>query len=77
MKPPKLRIILKVMERVIYFTLLFVGCYFIHKGSVIERFVEERTNFAEFDEQIRELPSILTYIENTVGETLSRFEDST
>ena len=71
MEPPKLRIILKVMERVIYFTLLFVGCYFIHKGSVIERFVEERTNFAEFDEEIQELPSILTYIEKTGGETLA------
>ena len=72
MKPPKPKLVLKVVEKVVYSALLFVGCYFIHKGSVIERFVQERTNFADFDEGIREIPTILTYIEKTGGETLSQ-----
>ena len=70
MKPPKLKLVLKVVEKVVYFALLFGGCCFIHKGSVIDRFVQERTNFADFDEEIREIPTILTYIEKTGGETL-------
>ena len=46
-----------------YFILSILGCYFIHKGEVFNRFRFGKTFFAEYDEQVSELPTILTYIE--------------
>ena len=45
-----------------YFILSILGCYFIHKGEVFNRFRFGKTFFAEYDEQVSELPTILTWL---------------
>ena len=63
--------ILKLLENLPYFSLLGLGIYFIYMGDVIPRFWVGRTNFAEYEEEMDELPTISTFVyhENlTLGE---------
>ena len=44
-----------------YFSLLYLGCYFIAKVDVLERFQHKKTNLAEYTERMLELPTISTW----------------
>ena len=68
--------VLKLLDNLLYFSLLGLGIYFIYIGDVIPRFWIGRTNFAEYEEVMNELPTISTYIRNvpenyTMGKDLS------
>ena len=41
---------------------LWLGLYFIHKGDVWERYRLQRTNYATFEEEISEIPTIVTCV---------------
>ena len=47
----------------VYLAMLCLGIYFINEGAVLERFQMKRTNFAESNERVNELPTILTHLE--------------
>ena len=46
-----------------YFAMLCLGICFINEGAVLERFRMKRTNFAESNERVNELPTILAHIQ--------------
>ena len=50
------------LERLFYSILLGVGCYLIYEGDVVQKYLRRRTNFAIHEEDISELPTIVTYI---------------
>ena len=52
----------KIIDVVVYLLLLGLGLYFIRHGAIFERFLKKRTQFAEFFEDIIELPTILTFV---------------
>ena len=54
---------LQVLDIIVHIHLLIAGLYFIYHGNIFQRFLKGRTQFAEFEEDITELPTILTYIE--------------
>ena len=56
--------VFKAIQRALNFLLVGVGIYFIYMGDVIPRFWLGRTNFAEYQEVMNELPTISTYIIN-------------
>ena len=60
--------LLKILDYSIYASLLFLGCYFIIEGDVVEKYQSKRTNFAEYLEPVTELPSITTYIHSYYGD---------
>ena len=57
-------LIIRVFKTLVYCTLFAVGCYFIYEGQVIQRYTLGRTNFAEFDEELREFPTIVFFIDD-------------
>ena len=54
---------LTLLDRVAYLFMLGLGVYFINQGNVIQKFQMEGTNFGVYEEQITELPTIVTYME--------------
>ena len=50
-----------ILQKVIYFGLLSLGCYFIYQGQVVQRFIIQRTDFSEYSETVSELPTLLTF----------------
>ena len=55
--------LLNALDRLVYFTLVFVGIFFIYQGEVVPKFSWKRTNFAErLGGTISELPTIVTYL---------------
>ena len=56
--------IIRLINTLVYCTLFAVGCYFIYQGQVIQRFTLGRTNFAEFEEELEEFPTILFFIDD-------------
>ena len=57
-----LNVFFHCLDTLLYFALSIVGYYLIYEGGVIDKFKIQRTNFAEYVENIDELPTILTYI---------------
>ena len=53
---------LKIADKLFHFGLMFLGFYFIYKGDIWVRFQHKRTNFAEYDEPMVELPAIMSWI---------------
>ena len=53
------------LDQLIYSAFLFLACYFIYVGDVLDKFRSKRTNFAEYLEPVTELPTITTYIQST------------
>ena len=51
-----------VAYRLVYLGLLGLGIFFIFEGDVIQRFQLKRTNWAVYEEEIFEFPTIITYI---------------
>ena len=56
--------VLQILENLLYLALLGLGIYFIYMGDVIPRYWLGRTNIAEYQEVMNELPTISTYIIN-------------
>ena len=54
--------VIKIINILTYLLLLGLGIYFIHHGAVFERFLKKRTQYAEYLEDVTELPTILTYV---------------
>ena len=54
---------LRVFDIIVHLNFLLVGLYFIYHGEIFPRFLKGRTQFAEFEEDIKELPTVLAYIE--------------
>ena len=54
---------LQVFDVIVHLNFLLVGIYFVYHGEIYPRYLKGRTQFAEFEEDITELPTILTYIE--------------
>ena len=60
----------EAFDKLAYGILSIVGCYFIYKGGVLQRFNERKTFFVEYDEPVTELPSLLTYIDSPIRRDL-------
>ena len=58
-----LNVCIRLIGHLVYLAMLCLGIYFIYEGAVYERFQMKRTNFAESNEHVIELPTILTHIE--------------
>ena len=58
-----LKLLLVVIDKVLYMAFLCTGIYFIYQGKVLERFLLERTDFSEYDEAITELPTLVAYVD--------------
>ena len=56
------RIALSAIDKFSYVALAILGFYFIYQGQVIQRFSEEKTIFAEYDEALEEFPTMTTHI---------------
>ena len=69
------KIVLFVIENMIYITLLGVGIYFIYEGDVVQRYHRQRTNFAVYEEPMAELPTIVTYVQLASNEQIELMED--
>ena len=65
----------EVIDKLAYGILAIVGCYFIYKDGVLQRFSERKTFFAEYDEPVTELPSLLTYIDSPIRRDLKYGRD--
>ena len=57
------RQIFEVLDKVVYLILTIVGAYFIIQGEVVPRYVQRRTNFYQYEEDISELPTITTFMD--------------
>ena len=53
-----------ILDKLVYIVFLILSIYLIYKANVIQRFRLARTNFAEYDETVTELPTLITYIDN-------------
>ena len=56
--------ILQAWEIIVYALLLGLGIFFIYMGDVIPRFQDKRTTFAVYSEEMNEIPTISSYINN-------------
>ena len=54
---------IRTMNTAVYLSLLTLGCFFVHKGDVLQRYQQKKSNFAEYAEPITELPTFVTWIE--------------
>ena len=52
--------VLRLFGKVIYFTLFCVGILFIYNGDIVQRFKTGKTNFAQYSENMTEMPSMVT-----------------
>ena len=55
--------LLEIFDKIVYLFLLSLGIYFINEGDTIDKYRKHRTNFAESEENLSELPTILTHIQ--------------
>ena len=58
----KSKTIFWLFRKLVYLAMFGLGVYFIYQGDVMQRFYRKRTNFATYEEDITELPSIVTWI---------------
>ena len=70
----RFQLIIRIIKTLVYCTLFAVGCYFIYEGQVIQRYTLGRTNFAEFEEELEEFPTILFFIDDGDKTALTNME---
>ena len=63
----QLRQLFQIIDKSINLFLLAIGVYFIYYGGILEKFTNGYTNFAEGEEEVHELPTILTHIQYEEG----------
>ena len=61
---PKTKAVVQITDSFLYCFLFGLGCYFIYQGQVVQKFKLGRTNFAEFDEELTEFPTLVTFIDD-------------
>ena len=49
-----------LFSNVVYFSLLCLGILFIYYEDIVQRFKTGRTNFAQYSENMTEMPSMVT-----------------
>ena len=54
--------IITFVDKLFSFSLFGLGIFFIYMGDVIPRYQIGQTNFAVYQETMKELPTIVTYI---------------
>ena len=64
MRSVSTKYVIHAFEKIASIAFLCLGCFFIYQGEVWQRFHLGRTNFAKYDEEITELPTIYTTIRN-------------
>ena len=52
--------VLRLFGKVVYFTLFCVGILFIYNGDIVQRFKTGKTNFAQYSENMTEMPTLVT-----------------
>ena len=52
-----------VSQRVVYLVLLCLAIYLIYIGDIVQKFCRKRSNFAEYSEEISELPVVQLSLE--------------
>ena len=53
----------EILDNIVCVILFSIGIYLIYLGDVVQMYQRRRTNFAEYEEEVSELPVILTYIQ--------------
>ena len=54
-----------VVYKLLYFSFLALGIYWVCIGDAVDKFLAGKTGFAESEERISELPTILVQFQNT------------
>ena len=62
MADPRLKNIFRFCEGCSYLTLVCLGAYIIQQGHVLQKYRLHRTNFAEYAEDIAELPTVFAWL---------------
>lgn len=65
----------KALLKVIYTILLCLAIYLIYIGDIVQKFQRRRTNFAEYGEEISELPTINLFLEYNTDDILDYEKD--
>ena len=52
-----------VSQRLVYLVLLCLAIYLIYIGDIVQKFCRKRSNFAEYSEEISELPVVHLFLE--------------
>ena len=58
----KIKVFSLVLNSLVYLAMLAMGLYFIYQGGVVQRFILKRSNFATYEDQITELPTIVIWV---------------
>ena len=56
-----------LLNYIVYTVFICIAFYLIHQGDIVQRFQQKRTNFAEYSEKVRQLPTIVTWIQYLQG----------
>lgn len=54
--------VFNALHNLIYFALFCTGSFFIYQGQVVQRYLKQRTDFFEYNENITEFPSMVAHI---------------
>ena len=54
---------IKCLEWIVHLFLFGLGIFFIIQGNVVQRFLKKRTDFSQYNEDIVERPTIVTFID--------------
>ena len=66
--------IFQAFDNLVYVSLLAFGFLFIYQGDIWQRFVNQKTAFAEYNEPITQMPTMIIYIENVENKILASYE---
>ena len=56
--------ITQLVKKLLYFSFLAVGMYWVYVGDAIDKYLTEKTGFTETAVAINQLPTIITYIDH-------------
>ena len=63
----KLKFLINSFDKALYIVLMVIGLYFMWLGKVWPRYLQQKTNFAEYGERITELPTLVGWIQYKPG----------
>ena len=53
-----------LLNYIVYTVFICIAFYLIHQGDIVQRFQQKRTNFAEYSEKVRQLPTMYCYLDS-------------
>ena len=56
-----------LLNYIVYTVFISIAFYLIHQGDIVQRFQQKRKIFAEYSEKVRQLPTIVTWIQYLQG----------